>query len=262
MDCLDFLLGQVHKNESITHLHRILCCFGVYLAREFCLRRAKFALIVNLLTRLSDIQLTLSAELLKLFPQADDYENAGHTIWSDRSNANWIDLVILSSIDKRFDFDLVERVALLLRPCGSIHLYRRANEYAAGLKDLLERQSNIVYHGQYSMADVDNIHERFAVGLTPYVLGSPRTQYINPDKYYLYLNAGMEVISTRIPQAMRMEDRIHVAESATCVVSIMRALQASQRLRKNTTPREETTWRFKALELIGLIQEKSSARSD
>jgi hypothetical protein len=241
-------------------------CFDIFdnlLYDSQGLRRAKFALFVNLLSRLSDIQLTLSVELLKLFPRAHAYGNAGHTTWSDRANVNWDDLVILSSIDWRFDFDLVECVAALLRPSERIHLHGRLargdnTELEVSLIELLGRRPNIVYHGEFSMADVDHILKPFAIGLTPYSTGTALTRYINPDKYYLYLNAGMEVISTPIPQAMRMIDRIHVAETANCVVSIMRNLQTSRSFRKNAAPTEETTWAFKAAELIDLIQEKSS----
>jgi hypothetical protein len=232
------------------------------------MRRVKLGMSVSLLARLSDIQLTLSVELLKLFPRAHCFGNAGHTIWIDRSNASWADLVILSSIDWRFDFDLVERVSSLLRPSERIHLYGKLTtpkdhkELEARLTELLCRRPNIVYHGVFRMNDVDQILKPFAIGLTPYAIGSPLTRYINPDKYYLYLNAGMEVISTPIPQAMQMKDRIHVAESANCIVSIMRALQASRSFRRNAAPSKEITWRFKAAELISLIKETSSASFD
>jgi hypothetical protein len=241
-------------------------CFDIFdnlLYDSQGLHRAKFALFVNLLARLSDIQLTLSVELLKLFPRAHAYGNAGHTTWSDRANVNWDDLVILSSIDWRFDFDLVERVAALLRPSERIHLHGRLargdnKELEIRLTELLGRRPNVVYHGEFSMADVDHILKPFAIGLTPYATGTALTRYINPDKYYLYLNAGMEVISTPIPQAMRMKDRIHVAETANCVVAIMRDLQTSRSFQKNAAPTEETTWTFKAAELIRLVRKKSS----
>ena len=79
------------------------------------------------------------------------------------------------------------------------------------------------------------------------------TEFINPDKYYLYLNSGMEVISTDIPQARRMADFIHIARSAGEIVELVARIQSEPAYRKNKFL-HDFSWERRADDLIKIIQ--------
>jgi len=90
--------------------------------------------------------------------------------------------------------------------------------------------------------------------LTPYVTNNSHTEYINPDKYYLYLNSGMEVISTDIPQARRMRDCIHIARSPREVVELAARMQSDPTYRKNKNLSQDLSWEQRADDLIEIIE--------
>jgi hypothetical protein len=80
------------------------------------------------------------------------------------------------------------------------------------------------------------------------------TQFINPDKYYLFLQAGLEVISTPIPQARFMAGRIHVASSAEDAAALVRRIESEPAFRRNVGPDPQMTWRSRAREFIEMLR--------
>ena len=104
------------------------------------------------------------------------------------------------------------------------------------------------------IAEGNAILAPFGIGFAPYVTNSFMTEFINPDKYYLYLQSGMEVISTDIPQARRMDDRIHIARSAGEIVEMVTRIESDPTYRKNKDVTQNPSWDQRAEELIEIVQ--------
>jgi len=241
-----------------------LWCFDIFdnlLYDARGLNRFKRSVQIALLAHLSSIQIVLSRDALRLFPKAYHLDNAAHTTRRVRPLDAYRHLVSLFAIDGRFDFELVRRVAELA-PNLKIHLYGRVASNDRSISDEFEKvrakYPNLVYHGEYRFADVDAILATFGIGFTPYVTNCQLTDFVNPDKYYLFLKSGMEVISTDIPQARRLKDRIHIARSADEVLALASQIRTDARFRKNKEDGNEFDWAKRADELIRLVRSKPS----
>jgi hypothetical protein len=229
-----------------------LWCYDIFDDMSYGYRgwmRVRTRIAIALLSRLSGVQLTLSGETLRLFPRAVHLDNAAHTGRIERTKPNDRDLVLLSSIDERFDAEFVRRLAALA-PDRRLFLHGRAAS-AQALDALLRERPNIVYRGEFRYDDIGAILAPYAVALAPYRINR-LTEFINPDKYYYFLNSGMEVISTDIPQAHRMRDRIHVAHAPADVPAIMERLRADRSFRKNAAG-PVIGWDQRASELLEII---------
>jgi hypothetical protein len=234
-----------------------LWCYDIFDNMTYDYRgliRLRTRVAIQLLSRLSPVQMVLARETLRLFPRAVHLDNAAHTGRIERRNANYRDLVLLSSIDERLDIEFVRRMAALA-PDRNLFVYGRASS-PQKLEALCSDRRNIVYRGEFKYGDIGSILEPFGVALAPYAVNK-LTEFINPDKYYYFLNSGMEVISTDIPQARRMRDRIHIAESPADVLTILDRLRGEPSFRKNTAG-PVLSWDQRADELLDII---SRARS-
>jgi hypothetical protein len=241
-------------------LGRGLWCYDIFDDMSYDYRgwmRTRMLFAILLLSRLSPVQLTLSGETLRLFPRAVHLDNAAHTDRIERTNPNKRDLVLLSSVDERLDIDFMRRLAALA-PDRLLFLYGRAAS-AQKLQALRRDRPNIVYRGEFRYDDIDAILAPFAVALAPYAINK-LTEFINPDKYYFFLNSGMEVISTDIPQARRMRDRIHIAQTPADVPAIMQRLRADPTFRKNASG-PVIGWDQRASELVDIIARARSRRT-
>jgi hypothetical protein len=213
------------------------------------LTRLRTQAAIRLLSGLSPVLLTLSGEMLRLFPRAIHLDNAAHIDRIARQDAGWRDMLLLSSIDPRLDVDFTRRVAELA-PDRNFLLYGKV-ESTAEFDRLCREQRNIVYRGEFRYGDVEAILRPFAIALAPYARNA-LTDFINPDKFYYFLNSGMEVISTDIPQARRMRDRIHIATSPEETVAIADRLQRDPTFRKNAAG-PLLGWDQRARELLDVI---------
>ena len=234
-------------------------CFDIFDNLLYDLRgvyRLKRRIEISLLARLSSIRIVLSRETLRLFPRAYHLENAAHVGLAKRAENSFNDLVCLSMIDRRFDFTLVKEL-VTSAPELRMYLYGRVEtedrETKLQFDELCTSSPNLIYRGEYRFEDVDAILASFVVGFTPYTTSSVLTEFINPDKYYLYLNSGMEVISTDIPQARRMADFIHIARSAGEIVELVARIQSEPAYRKNKFL-HDFGWERRADDLIEIIQ--------
>jgi hypothetical protein len=237
-----------------------LWCFDIFDNLLYNLRgvyRLKRRLEISMLSWLSPINIVLSRETLRLFPRAHHIDNAAHTHRIARGKDAFNDLLCLFMIDHRFDFTLVADAAALA-PDLKIFLYGRLgtddHTIKRRLEELCANYANVTYRGEYDFDDVDTILAPFGIGLTPYAVGNLLTEYINPDKFYLYLNSGMEVISTNIPQARRMADYVHIAGSAAEIIELAERIKRDPTYRKNKSVGQDFTWNQRAEELIEIIQ--------
>jgi hypothetical protein len=213
---------------------------------------------ISILAYFSQINIVLSQESLRLFPSARHIDNAADTQRINRTENAFKNLLILSMFDRRFDFGLVRQV-LASAPEMKIYLYGRIgvrNELVRlQLEELCSTYPNLVYCGEYRMDDANVILAPFGIGFTPYVTNDLLTEFINPDKYYMYLNSGMEVISTDVPQARRMHDQIHIVRSASEIVALVGRIHADPACRKNKDFGRNFGWDKRADDLVRLIQE-------
>ena len=110
-----------------------------------------------------------------------------------------------------------------------------------------------MYGGPYSLVQVDEILRPFDIGLAPYA-ASKLTRFINPDKYYQYLNSGMEVISTDIPQARHMAQYIHIARTAGEIIETASGIRSDATFRKNKNVTAQFEWDSRADEFVAIIR--------
>jgi hypothetical protein len=240
-------------------------CFDVYDNLVYNYRGFRLLttrLSIWALNRLSDITIVLSAETLRLFPQAYHLDNAWDIPRRDGKHDSCRDLVVLSAIDERFDFDFVGEMARLAPDRRIVvHGYVLHDNPAVGqrIADIRARHPNVSFEGRYAFDDVPEIVRPFSIGLTPYATG-PMTEFINPDKYYLFLQAGLEVISTDIPQARRMADRLHVACSAGEAVEIARRIEREPAFRKNIEPARDLSWAKRVRDFSDILRSAKLVR--
>lgn len=248
-------------------LLRGLWCLDVFddLLYDFHgLYRFRIWLGVTLLARLTPIKFVISPELLRHFPGAHFLENAAHTRWTNRVGSNLTDLVTLFSIDNRFDFTLIREI-MTLAPQVHVYIYGRIvpkdPTTKLRLEELCAHYPNVIYRGEYRFNDIDTILAPFGIGFAPYISDNFLTEFISPHKYYLYLNSGMEVISTDIPNARYMHDRIHIAQSASDIIQVMARIRSDPSFRKNKDSSKDFRWEQRADEFIGVIQSHMSPSS-
>jgi hypothetical protein len=233
-------------------------CFDIfdnllYNYRGYRLFKARIS--IKLLTHSSRILLVLSSESLRLFPSARHLDNAADIPRVNRGDRNFRDLVVLASIDQRFDFEFVREIARL-SPAHRIVIHGHLHDKEISGRRLAEfcaQQSNIVYNGKYEFDDIPAILDPYAIGLTPYAVGSRLTEFVNPDKYYMFLQGGLEVISTDIPPARRMGERIHVVRSPAEVIEVAWRIEQDRTFRKNTGLGPDYTWSRRARDLVEIV---------
>jgi hypothetical protein len=241
-------------------LLRGVWCFDIFdnlLYDSHGIYRLKRCVDITLLARLCRIKIVLSCETLRLFPNAFHLDNAADTTRVRRPPESFTNLLILFEIGWRFDFGLVQEVAALA-PDLNIYLYGRVASGDATIKrelnDLCAKCPNVIYRGEYRPGDVDTILAAFGIAFAPYVTDNALTEFINPDKYYLFLNSGMEVISTDIPQALRMEKHIHIGRSASEIVALVARIKSDRAFRKNIDFGTGFNWATRADDLLKLVQ--------
>ena len=215
----------------------------------------KVRISMKLLTYCSRILLVSSRETLRYFPSAKPLDYGADIPRVNREDRNFRDFVVLASIDERFDFEFVREIALL-SPAHRIFIhgwvYQDNAIIGRRLAELCAQQTNIVYRGAYGFEDIPAILDPYAIGLAPYAV-CRRTEFINPLKYYTFLQGGLEVISTDIPQARRMREWIHVVNSPAEVIEVARRIEQDRTFRKNTGLGPDCSWSRRARDLIDIV---------
>lgn len=172
----------------------------------------------------SDFTIVLSPDLAKHYRNAQHLDNASHVLRVPNIAADGKAIGIIASMNPRVDFPLIARCAMAL-PEYRIKIHGRVhhNDQLVGdqLKDLLDRYPNITYEGPYKSSELDEILSRYRFGLVPYFANHPLTAFINPDKYYHYLSAGMEVLTPPLPQAGRLKAWLHEIDADTDIRAVV-----------------------------------------
>ena len=164
----------------------------------------------------SDAVIVVSPELHRFYPGAFLLDNASHVRATRAEKSRTREVAIVASFDQRLDFallaDLLDRL-----PDVRFHFHGwvRSDQrrVRARFDSLLER-ANATYHGAYENAALEGLLSGYRIGLLPYATTNRLNLFVNPEKIYHYLQSGMEVIATPIPQALRMQACIHLAANS------------------------------------------------
>ena len=182
----------------------------------------------------SDGILILEKGLNSFYPKAFHFDNASHILRSaEPAEVPANHLVYVGSIDSRVDFEWLDALA---SHAITLDIYGRVHEAAPyinhHLNGFIRSYKNVTFKGSYDNDNLPSILAQYKIGIAPYKVNHTMTDHINPDKIYHYLNAGLEVLATPIPQARRMAQFIHLAPAAS---DISVALQAAQSAPRNSS---------------------------
>ncbi len=215
-------------------------------------RRIRRLLAIWIMCRFSDLVVVAAPNLRELFPRAEHLGNAGAIGVIPREGVDPKNVLIIASIDRRFDFGLLGRIARLC-PQLVFHIHGQVGgSVRAQLDALLAAHSNVRYHGAYVMADLPGILARYAVSFAPYLQGVRQTRYVDPLRFYHCLNSGMEVITTDIPAAHLHERALHIIHDERDFAALFAASGALKQLKQPN--HEAITWRRRADRLVGLVR--------
>jgi hypothetical protein len=218
------------------------------------LKRWREGLTISLLRRLSHLTVHAAPTLRDLFPDSRHLGNASNILPLSCRNKKNDDVLVIASFDERFDFDFLSDLA---RACPGtqfhLHGWTRPddNPTMAQIAAIDARHVNIHYHGPYTMADLPSILRAYRVSVAPYRTDSALTRYIDPLRFYHCLNAGLEVVSTDIPQARYMRNWVHVVPDVAACVDTLAALQTGTSAKQPAyTP---ITWEQRADKLVEIL---------
>ena len=222
------------------------------------LRRIRAWLAIQVMRLLSDVSLHAAPTLKELFPTSQHLGNASEMTPIQRSAVCDRKVLIMGSIDRRFDFGLLTRVAQLC-PQMTFDIYgQSASSVRARLDELVSGHENVRYYGAYVMRDLPDILARYSVTFAPYVQGVRQTHYIDPLRFYDCLNSGMEVTTTDIPAAHVLEHALHVVRSEQEFAALF---TESGSLKIGKQPHYTmVTWQQRAERLAHIVRRLSRAR--
>jgi hypothetical protein len=218
--------------------------------------RRKALMAQHILLRASDFVVHAAPTLKELFPHSYHLGNASSIEAISRPCLDFDRVLILASLDARFDFELVSAAAGS-NPHLAFDIYGQVSQndrnVAGRVRDLTGSCSNVFYHGPYVNDDLPRILGSHAVTLAPYATNSVHTRYIDPLRYYHCLNSGMEVISTDIPKARDLEQALHIIRTPNEIGPLIQQLRAMPAARRNSGSTASVhNWRNRALSLLDI----------
>jgi hypothetical protein len=225
------------------------------------LRRIQKNLAIAVSRESSHVVVHAAPTLLELFPESYLLGNASHILPLSHDNVDPADVLILTSFDERFDFDFMARLATLSAQTR-FHIHGWTQNSDPGTLKRVSRltceHANVLYHGPYTTDDLPAILRSYWVTVAPYRTNSPRTRYIDPLRFYHCLNAGLEIISTDIPQARSIEPWIHIARDAEDCAETLKRIQAGVIFRQSSFV--PITWNQRVLRLMDIINSLDRTR--
>lgn len=200
-----------------------------------------------------DLVVVKEEGLKRRYPNAYFLANASHLRPSpNRNRRDARRLVYTGSIDHRVDFNWLDRLAnedVLLDVYGWIHIDATSDARRA-LESFLHRHNNVTYKGLYDDDDLPRILPDYGTGLVPYKKHHRMTAHVNPNKAGHYLNAGLEVIATPIPQMKRLDGYAHLVEIKGNFHDVLN--RVSQFPKATAWPAENYTWELRWAELLAI----------
>jgi hypothetical protein len=237
---------------------RTVWCFDLHddllyntsgIARTFA--KAKLACLQFIAT----FSVRAAPTLHELHPRSRALGNASSIARTPRTTVSGTNILVLSSVDDRFDFDLMEEISDKNSDVA-FHVYGEVAKAPAitAAFERLKKRKNICYFGAYQSSDIAQILMKYDITLAPYKIARS-TRYIDPLRYYHCLNSGLEIITVPIPRALDMIDSLHVISSAEEVRSVIEGLCHGRIARRNGEGREPISWNRRADELLSLVSE-------
>lgn len=213
----------------------------------------------KILVALSDIQVCAAPNLVELIPTARHLGNASNVARIERGPIDWSKVLVMSSIDARFDFEFL-RLAAEQLPATEFCVFGYVGSEAiqANINRITKACPNVTFRGPYKNSDIPEIMASFGVMLAPYAINY-LTKYIDPLRFYHGLRSGMEVVSTPIPAARTMADLIHVVDDPVSCAASLRAIAENSDARKNRPgSRTLSSWCDKAKDLLQILADRSA----
>jgi hypothetical protein len=212
------------------------------------------ALNIMIMQCISDVTIIAAPKLSELFPRSCRLGNASHIKYLNRETNIINKVLVIASVDDRFDFCLLNEIAtkcptIVFDIYGSVSTNRAS--FLADFVSLCGRHKNICYHGPYDMADLPMLLGAYSVSFAPYRTGIRLTRYIDPLRFYHCLNSGMEVITTDIPQASFMKDVLHIVSNADEFADVISRLNCFIGHKRDHY--KPITWEQRADQLVNII---------
>jgi hypothetical protein len=226
------------------------------------LRRLRTRLAIVLLRASADVIVHAGPTLTELFPRSLHLGNASHVQPLPHQGVGTRDILIIASFDERFDFDFLSELAASC-PSTDFHLHgwtRRDDPVTPGrISRIIGQHSNLHYHGPYTLDDLPRILGAYRISFAPYRTNTELTRFIDPLRFYHCLNAGLEVISTDIPQARFMNESVHVVQTPAQCAKTLAGIQAGCLAKQPSyTP---ITWTNRLDRLIEILKALPRTRS-
>lgn len=199
----------------------------------------------------------LSQDLVRSYPRAFHLQNASHLVPSSRRKTFDNKIVVTAYYDRRTDFRLLQSVAtaapdLVLDLYGGIY----GNDAATieAIARLTSSCKNVRYRGRFELHDLQEILDNYVIGLVPYCAADVMTRFINPDKLFHYLCAGLEVLTTPVPAARYLVPYVHIVDDTSAVVSAIHRVTALGERRNPGHLHETYNWYRRAHEFCDAIR--------
>lgn len=198
----------------------------------------------------------LSAELKERYTSAFHLNNASHLTPIRRRRDFDGRMVVTASFDRRTDFVLLDTIAQAA-PETTIDLYGAVYDNEPGIVSAIDRltatRRNVRYHGRFDMDRIGDVLSDYAVGLVPYRTAFGMTRFINPDKLFHYLCAGLEIIASPIPAVQPFRRYLYEAADAPAVVSALHCIRNGER-RNPGDLCESLNWRIRSQEFLRVVE--------
>ncbi len=216
------------------------------------------------LVRSADFIVHSAPTLAELFPQSRHLGNASDLKPVAPAVFDASRVLILASLDQRFDFDLLEAVARL-NPQIQFVIWGRLTKtplIAERLEQVQKKSPNVVYRGPYKNADIVRLASEYSMTFAPYRANTRLTHYLDPLRYYHCLNAGMEVVTTDIPQARHLAQRLHIIDAPEQFATLVTDLVTKPQCRRNIDAGAHLeTWHARAEKLMDIVASVEAERA-